>query len=272
MSPLTPTEQSRMLDLLADRALGDLAPADSGELEALVARAQGQSGFEDLVAALVLAADDRGLGDMPAPLRFALQARGERLAAGSSAGRIGPDKVPGGMPGRASERGSSGWLGWTVAAAALVLAAVGWWRPTPMPVPLAPPAERLAALEAEPDTVVIDLSGQGELASVGKGGEIVWNPRLQEGFLRLSALPGNDPDNAQYQLWIFDETRGAYAVDAGVFNVSRPATGEVIVPFEPKLGVGRAKAFAVTREQPGGVVVTDQSGLVLLAPVPDEGG
>jgi hypothetical protein len=43
------------------------------------------------------------------------------------------------------------------------------------------------------------------------------------------------------------------------------------VPFEPRLGVGEAAAFAVTKERPGGVVVTDQSGLVLLAPVPGDG-
>jgi hypothetical protein len=40
--------------------------------------------------------------------------------------------------------------------------------------------------------------------------------------------------------------------------------GRVLVHFRPKLNVGDPAAFAVTRERPGGVVVTDQSGLILL--------
>ncbi len=267
MNTLTPTEQQRLLDLMADRAVADLAPADAAELAALLARAGDEPGFEALIAGLVLACDDPSEGDMPASVRSGLQARGQRLVGGGPAGRIGPQtgNVGGGVGG--------GFAGWVVAAAAVVLAAVGWLRPAVRPVVPAEPtiAQRLAALEAQPDTVVIDLTGQGELAEAGNAGEILWNPRLQEGFLRLSALPSNDPTQAQYQLWIFDRTRETYAVDGGVFNVSLPATGEAVVPFEPRLDVGDAALFAVTRERPGGVVVTDQSGLVLVAPVPGDG-
>jgi hypothetical protein len=266
MNTLTPMERERLLDLLADRAVADLAPADAAELAALLARAGDEPGFEELIAGLVLAADDPAEGDMPASVRSGLQARGERLIGGAPVARIGPESAGAGG-------GGGGFAGWVVAAAAVVLAAVGWLRPAAQPfVPAEPTiAQRLEALEAEPDTVVIDLAGQGELAAAGNAGEIVWNPRLQEGFLRLSALPSNDPTEAQYQLWIFDKTRDVYAVDGGVFNVSLPATGEAVVPFEPRLGVGEAAAFAVTKERPGGVVVTDQSGLVLLAPVPGDG-
>lgn len=261
MSTLTPMEQERLLELLADRAIGELSPGDTAELDSLLVRADGEPGYEELIGGLVLAADDPSEGEIPESLRSDLQRRGEGMVAGAPLARIEPQST------------SGGWVGWTVAAAAVLLAAIGWLRPPTAPmVPVGPsPAERLAALETEPDTVVIPLEGQGELEAAGRAGELVWNERLQEGFLRLSALPSNDPSDLQYQLWIFDETRETYAVDGGVFNVSLPPTGEAVVPFEPKLSVGRAAAFAVTKERPGGVVVTDQSGLVLLGPVPGDG-
>lgn len=40
--------------------------------------------------------------------------------------------------------------------------------------------------------------------------------------------------------------------------------GPLLVHFRPTLNVGDPAAFAVTRERAGGVVVTDQSGLILL--------
>jgi hypothetical protein len=263
MSALTPIERDRVLALLADRALGDLSPADAGELSALLDRAGEEPGFEGLIAGLVVAADDAGGPAMPAALRASLQNRGERLVGGGPVAKIGP---------RPGTPASTGWMGWGVAAAACVFAAVGWLRP--QSAPGGPNIEqRLATLEDETDTVVLPFDGMGELAGQDRVGEIVWNERLQEGFLRLSAVPSNNPAEAQYQLWIFDASRDAtYPVDAGVFNVAAGSTGEVVVPFEPKLGVGDAAAFAVTKERPGGVVVTDKAGLMLLAPVETTGG
>jgi hypothetical protein len=59
-------------------------------------------------------------------------------------------------------------------------------------------------------------------------------------------------------------------VDGGVFDVTPQATasGDVIVPFRAKLPVGKAAAFVVTMEQPGGVVVSKQERVLALAKVP----
>ena len=88
--------------------------------------------------------------------------------------------------------------------------------------------------------------------------------------MRFSGLKPNDPDREQYQLWIVDASRGeplkVPPVDGGVFDAG--AGGDVIVPIAPKLPVGKAFAFAVTIEPPGGVVVSDQSRKVVLAVAP----
>ncbi|MEM7228940.1 MAG: anti-sigma factor, partial [Planctomycetota bacterium] len=78
-------------------------------------------------------------------------------------------------------------------------------------------------------------------------------------------LEANDPSVMQYQLWIFDAERSAdHPVDGGVFDI--PAGGgEVIVPIDPKLAVSDATLFAITVEQPGGVVVSARERIVLLA-------
>jgi hypothetical protein len=265
MSALSPGEFDRMVELLDDRALGVLSAEDAVELEALLGRS-GASGAAAGEAADAVVTDllldqfsDRPTAEaMPESLRGRLVARGEGLVSGEPAGRIGPAPVA-----------SGGWIGWTVAAAALLLAAIGWLKPIGTGAVV--PEQRLAQLENDPDTIVLPFAGMGDLEGASGVGEIVWNPRLQEGFLRLSQLPDNDPSQGQYQLWIFDTTRDTYPVDGGVFNVADRATGEYLVPFEPRLGVGDATAFAVTKERPGGVVVTDKAGLVLYAPVPTDG-
>jgi hypothetical protein len=58
-----------------------------------------------------------------------------------------------------------------------------------------------------------------------------------------------------------------YPVDGGVFDVPK-ADGDVVVRIDPRLPVSRATAFAVTVEEPGGVVVSSRDRLPLLAAVP----
>jgi len=197
---------------------------------------------------------------------------------------------------RPAARGGA--AGWWAAAACLVLAAVGWLRtpvappmagvqtqtpglgrpgPTPPPIPAAPEkpppteakapptaAEERAAMLSQPDAVKVSLGITKDPAAAGASGDIVWDPVKQRGFLRFVGLRPNDPRRHQYQLWIFDGERDQrYPIDCGVFNVPEDAS-EIVVPIRAELLVHDAKAFAITVEKPGGVVVSDRSRVVAL--------
>ena len=96
-------------------------------------------------------------------------------------------------------------------------------------------------------------------------GDIVWDQRLQTGFLRFVGLRRNEPNAEQYQLWIFDARRDErYPVDGGVFNISGAKPGDVI-PIKAALNVGVPLKFAVTIEEPGGVMVSDRTRIAALA-------
>lgn len=166
--------------------------------------------------------------------------------------------------------GSRVYGGWLAAAAATAIAAVGWMRPVQGTGPLLGSPEDVAMLAAAEGTRIIPMMAQGNIANLGKIGEFVWNQRLQRGYLRLRQLDPNDPQIAQYQGWFFDSTRDAkYPVSAGIFDVasasSRDTDGNLLIPIKPDLPVRDLDLFAVTVEKSGGVVVTDKSGLVLLA-------
>ncbi len=97
-------------------------------------------------------------------------------------------------------------------------------------------------------------------------GGVAWDDELNTGYMEISGLPTNDPKVEQYQLWIFrtgDPTSEPHPVDGGVFDVT--SGDQVIVPIDAKLNVGHASIFAITIEEPGGVVVSDRTRLPLLA-------
>lgn len=95
-------------------------------------------------------------------------------------------------------------------------------------------------------------------------GDVVWSDELQQGYIRFVGLDPNDPNIEQYQVWVIDERGLEQKVSGGVFNAS--AEGEVIVPIEPGIDVGRVAIFAVTVENPGGTWVPDLSRRVVVAP------
>ena len=68
----------------------------------------------------------------------------------------------------------------------------------------------------------------------------------------------------QYQVWILDPLNHKQPVDGGVFDVTQ-SDKTMIIPINPKLPISKAVGFAITLEQPGGVVVSNQP-LLLTAP------
>jgi hypothetical protein len=101
----------------------------------------------------------------------------------------------------------------------------------------------------------------------GVTGDVVWNDRLQTGYLRFVGLDPNDPNIEQYQVWVIDERGMEQKVSGGVFDVNKD--GEVIVPIDPGIPVGRVALFAVTVEDPGGTWVPDLRRRVVVAPRSD---
>jgi hypothetical protein len=162
-------------------------------------------------------------------------------------------------------------LAWFAVAASLLLAIVGWWprMAGEEQVAEAPPSvqKQREQLAAKPAVVRRDWTATSEPAAEGATGDVVWDPETQQGYVRISGLAVNDPRKQQYQLWIFDASRGdKYPVDGGVFDI--PANSdEVVVPIQARLPVRDAAMFAVTLERAGGVVVSEREHIVVLAKV-----
>jgi len=243
----TPLE--RIDELLAQRATEGLGAAETMELEQLLRHHPGVDGdaLERAAAALAVAKLLR-IESLPGHVRTRVLADAASVVATRQ-----PRAVPAAMP------RLSAWP-WLEAAAALVLAAIGWW-PSASDVPAAQQRAALLAAGAAP----IAFTATEDPAAAGAGGDVVWDAKTQQGVMRLAALTPNEPTRFQYQLWIFDAARDErYPVDGGVFDVP-PGGGEVLVPIHAKLPVSNAVLFAVTVEAPGGVVVSSRERIVLLA-------
>lgn len=98
----------------------------------------------------------------------------------------------------------------------------------------------------------------------GVRGDVAWNDELQTGYLRFVGLKINDPRSEQYQVWVIDERGMEQKISGGVFNAT--LEGEVIVPIQPGIDVGRAALFAITIENPGGTWVPDLARRVVVGP------
>ena len=279
----------RLADLLAQEATEGLGANERAELDRLLGAHPGADrGALERVAASIMLAGNLDAEPLPPALRGRLVAQGERwVAENAAAAPTGAGASVASLPaarearaaraGRAVPAHSAHW-GWWVAAAAVVIAVVGWYPrlantpPAPVamdrPVPPQPSAAQLREelLRASADRLVRwDWATTEDPAAAGVTGDVVWDPVTQQGYMRFVGLPANDARQQQYQLWIFDAERDErYPVDGGVFDVPSGRT-EVVVPIDARLAVAKPALFAVTVEKPGGVVVSSRERIVVLA-------
>jgi hypothetical protein len=280
MSNLNEGTSDPRSELLAGLALGDLTPEERAELGS-VSNAADQKTIGELeltIAALDLAMTKKSQAELPSDLRDRILAQGKHIIASrSSAAReqsaaspsrphdyrgLDPDSL---VP-RRSRLSAREILAWCSCAAAILIA-IGIWRYN---LPVKDSSLTLAQARAKLLSEAIDVIRvawvDGKTPLPGNvTGDVVWSNQLQSGFMRFSNLPVNDPTKEQYQLWIIDPERDDEPIDGGVFDIS--ASGETIVAIQAKLKVLKPAAFAITIEKPGGVVVSKQERLPLLAEV-----
>jgi hypothetical protein len=271
-----------LVDLLIKQVSEGLSPAEQRALDALDSAVVSDNlGEFERAAAAISLAGSANAQPLPEALarRVARQAEDHfaAIAGAAAAARTPPSAAP------RSAASRSGAYGWFAAAACLVLAVLAWNRsppsppvavvvpspvevvpPIPKPVVPPTPAEERAALMAQSESLKITFGATKDPAAAGVSGDVVWDPITQRGFIHLAGLAANDPKLRQYQLWIFDGGRDKrYPVDGGVFDVPTNTT-DVVIPIRAALPVLSAKAFAVTVEKPGGVVVSGREHVVVL--------
>ncbi len=296
-------QNPRLVELLVQRAVDGLNSSERAELKQLLSeeRYVDAGRFEYTAASLLLASDveNNAPEEMPYSLRERLMAQADTVAASmpepaprqssaqprviSIAGRTRSttaapavsaapvSKAP------APSKSSSSWAskaGWFAAAASVLIALAGWWPRlqsggdpmTEIPVASTLEQERQELL-AQQGVMTRTWQTTQDPAASGVTGDVVWDQRTQNGYLRFRGLQANNTDELQYQLWIFDGTRDdRYPIDGGVFDIP-PGQGEVIIPITAKLQVRNPAMFAVTIEKPGGSVVSSRDRIVVLAPV-----
>jgi len=278
----------RLTELLADEATCGLTRDEQVELDRLMTdsgalRREEFMTVAGLVQVGLLEQDRLGRQRMPEQLRNKLIEQGQSLVANnqgasndaSAPGELQADNVTRLRP-RSDSTGSragkalsaAGWLLAAMFGLAFVVLRTEPTVPESATVASADVARQRAELMAEADTIVSPWTPPTEAGYEEVTGDVVWNNRRQQGYLRLAGMPANDASELQYQLWIVDPDRDKNPIDGGVFDIP-VAQGEVLVPIDAKLDVIGPKAFAITAEQPGGVVVS-AGPLLVVAPATDQ--
>jgi hypothetical protein len=275
-------KSERTKELLQDRALEGLTPAERRELEAL--GGSGDESFELSAAAIHVARAGR-LEPLPAAVESKLRADGEaflrdrqRAAAGraeraevaSAEGRsttaAGAQVIvmPLGEPARARVDAAR-WSGWLAAAACMVVVAL-------QALASHGQVSRGAANEAEAETesrvAAVDLvrapvQPAADASGARATGEATWSQAEQRGELRVRGLARSAP-GTQYQVWVVDAARDArYPVALARFSAD--GDGESTVALRAQVSVAQPTKLLVTVERAGGAVVPDGSRLTLTA-------
>ena len=265
----------RLTELLADEAAAALDKDGVRELAGLL-DSQPDVDRDQFLRAAALAqvaflqqgrrnAAGRAAYRMPEALQEQLAAQGEaavirqRATGQSPVTRIGTgrrsDARPEASPPAPLQGRAMAATGWALAAALAIAFFVVRTDVPPGSTPAVDAsAARIALVRDATDVITLPWAPPTVAGYERVTGDVVWSQSRQQGYLRLANLPVNDPGRMQYQLWIVDPERDTHPVDGGVFNVS--ATGEVLIPIQAKLQIVAPKAFAITAERPGGVVVS----------------
>ncbi len=263
-----PGYPDRLLELLLDESSVGLSDEQKQELERLLSDYK-QVDREELLQVTALAqlsflkTNTDAQESLPSSLRSKVVANARLNSYGPARSRLEQDSD---LP---KPDTSSGWswlglpaLGWYAAAVIGALFIIN--RPTPVQAPLPVVQQAEALLQDCSDVVVNSWDSPTEVGYQQVTGDVVWCPSTQTGFMRLAGMPTNNPTAEQYQLWIVDPERDERPVDGGVFDIS--VSGSVVVPIDAKLEIINPAAFAITKEVPGGVVVS-AGPLLVVAPV-----
>ena len=273
--------EERLLDLLCKQVSEGLSADEQNELSDLERTIDSPVDMNSLemTAAAIAMSSVRNDEPLPNRLKSGILARADEYFAEQNTA-----SAPAVRPLVENEKTAIpiwGWLGWAAtAAASIALVATFLFNQQRIstmqaqidemrrPAPAAPSmAEKRDQMLREARDITRAEWTKGnvkEMESVS--GEVVWSDEKQMGYMTFRGLPPNDPNREAYQLWIFEQANlEAHPKDGGVFNVAE--NGEVIVPIEAKLKTISPKAFAITVEKPGGVVVSSREKIAALAPV-----
>ena len=271
--------EERLLDLLCKRAVSGLNEKETQELDELERSVGSPVDLQslELTAAAISTAGVWPDDKLPDHLKAGIVKKAddffnEQKAASSNAHPVVVEPA-------APSRSIWGWLGWAAAALASIALIANIWitnsrapqiagpgaTPTPTPEQLAPTQMRDKFMASARDMVKAEL-GKGNMPDIAAAGDVVWSDSMQEGYVRVSGVPKNDKNAYTYQLWIFDETQDPKTpIDGGTFDVNED--GEVVIPIDARLKTRNPKAFAITMEKPGGVVVSKQEKVPAMAQV-----
>jgi anti-sigma-K factor RskA len=271
--------EERLLDLLCKQVSEGLTVEEQRELEKLEVSVETSVDLHSLeITAAAISMSAVGTGEsLPDHLKSGILAGADEFFAKSQATKPMPAV-------RTTDEPSTsvwGWLGWAATAAASIalVASIFYYQQqmSTMQAQIdemrkpAPPEPTMAQKRDQMIREARDLTRaswtKGNVKDMDSvSGEVVWSDEKQTGYMTFRGLPPNDPNREAYQLWIFEQADlEAHPKDGGVFNVAE--NGEVIVPIEAKLKTVSPKAFAVTVEKPGGVVVSGREKIAALAPV-----
>ena len=277
---------SRLFDLMVKQATEGLSETEQQELQHLSGDFPGEpERIELTVAATELAMNEHFATDQASPvvpdsLRQRLNQDAERFFSAQSNHAVSSSSDVTSQPGasggsRLTPVSTVGRpvskreiLAMVIAAACLLLVFTGLnpmaWDVTGGSKVAATPQQRLDALLASAPDDLIRLDWI-PVHDSNVTGQVVWSDQQQSGFMVFKDLDANDPQQLQYQLWVFDTDEGQkYPVDGGVFDIAN-ADQRSVIPIDARIPVDKAVQFAITVERPGGVVVSDRETIPALA-------